>query len=67
MLSGTWEQANFWVIQSFQTEHGFVEHIVAIIASLVRNCGGTQKQRLLNKFAESDHEKVLILDVISSF
>ncbi|KAI0215313.1 Beta-catenin-like protein 1 [Lamellibrachia satsuma] len=34
------------------------EHIVAIIASMVRNCQGTQKQRLLNKFAESDHEKV---------
>ncbi|KAL3858659.1 hypothetical protein ACJMK2_008922 [Sinanodonta woodiana] len=34
------------------------EHIVSIIASLLRNCQGTQRQRLLNKFTENDHEKV---------
>ena len=42
-----------------------VEHIVAIIASMVRNCQGTQKQRLLNKFAESDHEKVMFLELMN--
>ena len=34
------------------------EHIVSVIAAMVRNCSGTQRQRLLNKFVESDHEKV---------
>ena len=34
------------------------EHIVSIVASLVKNCSGLQRQRLLQKFIENDHEKV---------
>ncbi|XP_052822052.1 beta-catenin-like protein 1 isoform X1 [Octopus bimaculoides] len=34
------------------------EHITSIICNLLRNCQGTQRQRLLNKFTENDHEKV---------
>ncbi|KAH3776937.1 beta-catenin-like protein 1 [Dreissena polymorpha] len=34
------------------------EHICAIISSMLRNCQATQRQRLLNKFTENDHEKV---------
>ena len=36
----------------------FIEHVVSVIASLIRNCDGQQRQRLLNKFIENDHEKV---------
>ncbi|XP_058792146.1 beta-catenin-like protein 1 [Phymastichus coffea] len=34
------------------------EHVVSIIASMLRNCKGQQRQRLLNKFTENDYEKV---------
>ncbi|XP_075235891.1 beta-catenin-like protein 1 [Lycorma delicatula] len=34
------------------------EHVVSIIANMLRNCRGTQRQRLLSKFTENDHEKV---------
>ncbi|XP_034238737.1 beta-catenin-like protein 1 [Thrips palmi] len=34
------------------------EHVVSIIATMLRNCRGPQRQRLLNKFTENDHEKV---------
>jgi len=34
------------------------EHVVSIVASLLKNCKGAQKQRILSKFTESDHEKV---------
>ena len=34
------------------------EHVISIIASMLRNCKGAQRQRLLAKFAENDHEKV---------
>jgi beta-catenin-like protein 1 len=34
------------------------EHIVSILASLLKNCQGPQRQRLLSKFVENDHEKV---------
>ncbi|XP_076469912.1 beta-catenin-like protein 1 [Babylonia areolata] len=34
------------------------EHTCSIIASLLRNSHGTQRQRLLSKFTENDHEKV---------
>ncbi|XP_048254766.1 beta-catenin-like protein 1 isoform X1 [Haliotis rufescens] len=34
------------------------EHISSVIGSLLRNCSGPQRQRLLNKFTENDHEKV---------
>ena len=31
---------------------------MSIVASLLKNCDGAQRQRLLNKFVENDHEKV---------
>ena len=34
------------------------EHIASVIAAMLRNCQATQRQRLLNKFTENDHEKV---------
>ena len=34
------------------------EHVVAVVASLLKNCKGSQKQRILSKFIEADHEKV---------
>jgi beta-catenin-like protein 1 len=34
------------------------EHIVSIIASLLKNCIGNSKQRVLLKFTENDYEKV---------
>ncbi|XP_052817253.1 beta-catenin-like protein 1 [Mya arenaria] len=34
------------------------EHICSIISSMLRNCQSTQRQRLLSKFIENDHEKV---------
>jgi len=34
------------------------EHIISIVASLVKNCDGIQRQRLINKFVENDHEKI---------
>ena len=34
------------------------EHVVAVVASLLKNCKGSQKQRILTKFTEADHEKV---------
>lgn len=34
------------------------EHVVSVIASMLKNCKGAQRQRLLSKFTENDHEKV---------
>lgn len=34
------------------------EHVVSIISSMMKNCKAQQKQRLLSKFTENDHEKV---------
>lgn len=34
------------------------EHVCSIIASMLRNCRGSQRQRLTSKFVENDHEKV---------
>lgn len=34
------------------------EHITSIVASMIKNCQATQRQRLVNKFTENDHEKV---------
>jgi len=34
------------------------EHAISVIASLLKNCRGSQRQRLLAKFTENDHEKV---------
>ncbi|CAG5107037.1 Similar to Ctnnbl1: Beta-catenin-like protein 1 (Mus musculus) [Cotesia congregata] len=34
------------------------EHVVSIIASMLKNCKGPQRQRLLSKFTENDYEKV---------
>lgn len=35
----------------------FVEHIVSVIASMLKSCRGSQRTRLLTKFTENDHEK----------
>ncbi|CAH1403318.1 unnamed protein product [Nezara viridula] len=40
------------------SEVGKQEHVVSIIASMLRNCRGAQRSRLLSKFSENDHEKV---------
>uniref|UniRef100_A0A0B6YR41 Beta-catenin-like protein 1 n=2 Tax=Arion vulgaris TaxID=1028688 RepID=A0A0B6YR41_9EUPU len=34
------------------------EHICSILASMLRNCQATPRQRMLLKFTENDHEKV---------
>lgn len=34
------------------------EHVLSVIGSLLRNCKGTQRQRLLSKFSENDFEKI---------
>ena len=34
------------------------EYVIWIIASMLKNCKGTQRQRLLSKFTENDFEKV---------
>lgn len=34
------------------------EHVVSVVASMLRNCKGPQRQRLLAKFTENDFEKV---------
>lgn len=34
------------------------EHVISIIASMLHNCKGGQRQRLLSKFTENDFEKV---------
>ncbi|KAM8703527.1 hypothetical protein ACLKA7_008192 [Drosophila subpalustris] len=34
------------------------EHVCSVIASMLRNCKGTQRQRMLAKFSENDYEKV---------
>lgn len=34
------------------------EHVISIIASMLRNCKGPQRQRLLSKFTENEFEKV---------
>lgn len=36
------------------------EHVISIIASLMKNTRGSQRQRLLGKFTEGDHEKVFL-------
>ena len=43
------------------------EHLVSIIASLLKNCTGNTKQRVVLKFTENDYEKVdrLVLDFSS--
>lgn len=43
-----------WTLSTDQHE----EHVASIIASMLRNCRGAQRQRLLAKFAENDYEKV---------
>ncbi|KAL0267827.1 UNVERIFIED_CONTAM: hypothetical protein PYX00_009979 [Menopon gallinae] len=34
------------------------EHVLSIISSMLKNCKGSQRQRLLSKFTENDYEKV---------
>ncbi len=38
--------------------YDFLEHIVSIISSLLKNCSGPNKQRVINKFTENDFEKI---------
>lgn len=40
------------------TDYNNEEHIVSIIASLLKNCTSTSKQRVIQKFTENDYEKV---------
>lgn len=42
----------------FLTAEDHEEHVCSIIASMLRNCRGSQRQRLVSKFVENDHEKV---------
>ncbi|ESO82870.1 hypothetical protein LOTGIDRAFT_108932 [Lottia gigantea] len=45
-------------VKEGQTKDEMEEHVTSIVGSLLKNCQGTQRQRLLNKFTENDHEKV---------
>ena len=36
----------------------FIEHVVSIIAHLLKFCRGSARSRLVLKFTEGDHEKV---------
>jgi len=38
--------------------YDYLEHIVSIISSLLKNCSGPNKQRVINKFTENDFEKI---------
>ncbi len=38
--------------------YSILEHVISCIASLIRNCTSSNRQRVLNKFTENDHEKV---------
>ena len=49
---------SLFFFQSTDTLLILPEHICSIIASMMRNCQGTLRQRLLLKFTENDHEKV---------
>ena len=40
------------------TNDELFEHVICIVSSLVHNSQGMQRQRLMNKFSENDHEKV---------
>lgn len=44
--------------RKMMTAEDHEEHVLSIICSMVKNCKGPQKQRLLSKFTENDHEKV---------
>lgn len=46
------------LLLNFKTKLSLSEHVVSIIASMLRNCQGSQRQRLLAKFTENDLEKV---------
>nr|CAG4636896.1 EOG090X03ST [Ceriodaphnia reticulata] len=35
----------------------YEEHVVSVIASMLKSCRGSQRTRLLSKFTENDHEK----------
>ena len=48
----------FQVNKKGLTTRQLEEHIVSILASMVKACSGSQKQRILSKFTENDHEKV---------
>nr|CAG4643111.1 EOG090X03ST [Ilyocryptus agilis] len=36
----------------------FEEHVISVVASLLKWCRGSQRARLVTKFTENDHEKV---------
>ncbi|XP_077982087.1 beta-catenin-like protein 1 [Glandiceps talaboti] len=40
------------------SEEEHEEHAASVIASLIRNCDGAHRQRLMGKFTENDHAKV---------
>ncbi|XP_033123796.1 beta-catenin-like protein 1 [Anneissia japonica] len=40
------------------SEEDHEEHVCSIIASMLKNCSAANKQRVINKFTESDHAKV---------
>lgn len=51
LFKGLWKVINSYV-------HIVAEHVISIIANMLRNCRGTQRQRLMTKFSENDMEKV---------
>lgn len=51
-----------WLIEWFD-----LEHVISCIASLIRNCSGSNRQRVISKFTENDHEKVMNESLCSSF
>lgn len=40
------------------TQEELEEHVISIITSLIRHCEGSQRQRLMAKFSENNHEKI---------
>lgn len=42
----------------------FLEHVLSILASLLRNLTGNQRSRLVQKFIEDDHIKVRAMEGI---
>lgn len=38
--------------------NNFAEHVISMIANMLKNCKGQQRQRLVSKFTENNYEKV---------
>jgi beta-catenin-like protein 1 len=53
-------KVNFLIISEylFILFISFKEYIISIISSLMKYCSAANKQRVLQKFVENDHEKV---------